>query len=66
MILMFESTNTMIQLLSTNAGYVLPMSTQIDRTSRRAMHERWTEGLGGDIVATALSMAAILLIGLLA
>jgi len=63
---MFESTKTMMQILSTGAGYVLPVSTQIDRTSSRAASENWTKGLGGDILATAISVAAILLIGLLA
>jgi hypothetical protein len=63
---MFKSTNTMIQILSTDAGFVLPMSTQIDRTSSQPQFNRWSNGLGGDIVATVISMAALLLIGFLA
>ena len=63
---MSESTKTLIQILTTGAGYVLPVSTQIDRTSSRAKSERWTKGLIGDLIATAVSVAAILLIGSLA
>lgn len=63
---MFESTNTMMQILSTGAGYVLPMSTQIDRITEQTKEQRWTKGIGGDAVATVVSMVALMLIGLLA
>ncbi len=63
---MFKSTNTMMQILTNDAGLVLPMSTQIDRTSGQPKFSRWSYGLGGDIVATAISVAALMLIGFLA
>ena len=63
---MFKSTDTMMQILTTDAGNVLPMSTQIDRTSGQPKSVRWSYGLGGDIVATVISMVALMLIGFLA
>lgn len=63
---MFKSTNTMMQILTNDTGLVLPMSTQIDRTSGQPEFSRWSYGLGGDLLATAISVAALMLIGFLA
>lgn len=64
---MYENNHAMLEILNEDVGTRIPVKSFFARTKNERKHEHvWANGLGGDAVATIVSLmalAALVLVG---
>lgn len=57
---MYENNHAMLEILNEDMGMRVPVKSYFSRTTKERKHEHvWANGLGGDAVATVVSLMAL-------